>query len=222
MKRATVHPRAVKAVVEHVEQIRSLQMQQLVSQAELRALQAQINPHFLFNSLNTLYGTITRSNEEARRLVLNLADVFRYFLQTDHPLISVEEELKIVRAYLEIEELRLGPKLRSELEIDAEALTATIPVLSIQPLVENAIKHGVASKAGEGFVRLSIGCEFDRVAVRKIGLGVSRGDDVAEPRRGQAASLATIATTSEHGEGRDVVREVRLPHSLGPLDARPA
>ena len=135
-------------MVEHVEQIRSLQMQQLVSQAELRALQAQINPHFLFNSLNTLYGTITRSNVEARRLVLNLADVFRYFLQTDRPLISVEEELKIVRAYLEIEELRLGPKLRSELEIDAEALTATIPVLSIQPLVENAIKHGVAARAG--------------------------------------------------------------------------
>ena len=72
-------------VVEHVEQIRSLQMQQLVSQAELRALQAQINPHFLFNSLNTLYGTITRSNSEARRLVLNLANVFRYFLQTDRP-----------------------------------------------------------------------------------------------------------------------------------------
>ena len=116
--------RLAVTVVEHVEQIRSLQMQQLVSQAELRALQAQINPHFLFNSLNTLYGTITRSNVEARRLVLNLADVFRYFLHTDRPLISVEEELKIVRAYLEIEELRLGPKLRSELEIDAEAFTA--------------------------------------------------------------------------------------------------
>jgi len=153
-------------LVEHVEQLRILQMQQLVSQAELRALQAQINPHFLFNSLNTLYGTITRGNAEARRLVLNLADVFRYFLHTDRPLISVEEELKIVRAYLEIEELRLGPKLRSELEIDAEALTATIPVLSIQPLIENAIKHGVAARMGEGFVRLHIGCKAGRIVVR--------------------------------------------------------
>ena len=71
-----------------------------------------------------------------------------------------------MRAYLEIEELRLGPKLRIELEIDAEALTATIPVLSIQPLIENAIKHGVAARAGEGFVRLRIECESDRIVVR--------------------------------------------------------
>ncbi len=82
------------AVVEHVEQLRDVQMQGLVSQAELRALQAQINPHFLFNSLNTLYGTIDRGNAEARRLVLNLADVFRYLLRSDRTLIEIEEELQ--------------------------------------------------------------------------------------------------------------------------------
>jgi two-component system, LytTR family, sensor kinase len=173
-------------VVEHMEQIRNLQMQQLVSQAELRALQAQINPHFLFNSLNTLYGTITRSNVEARRLVLNLADVFRYFLKTDRPLISVEEELKIVRAYLEIEELRLGPKLRSKLEVDAEALTVAIPVLSIQPLVENAIKHGVAATASGGFVHLHIECEFDRIAVRVTNSGEWKSRDRADSGIGLA------------------------------------
>jgi two-component system LytT family sensor kinase len=140
-------------------------MQSLVSQAELKALQAQINPHFLFNSLNTLYGTINRSNAEARRLVLNLSDVFRYFLQSERPFIEVEEELRIIRAYLEIEELRLGPKLRTEMEIDPAALHATIPVLSIQPLVENAIKHGVATRAGAGFVRLTIRRESDTISV---------------------------------------------------------
>jgi two-component system LytT family sensor kinase len=182
--------RLAATVVEHVEQIRSLQMQQLVSQAELRALQAQINPHFLFNALNTLYGTITRSNTEARRLVLNLSDVFRYFLQTDRPLISVEEELKIVRAYLEIEELRLGPKLRSELEIDIEALKATIPVLSIQPLVENAIKHGVAARAGEGFVRLHIEYKFDRISVRVTNSGEWKPTDPADS--GVGIGLANV------------------------------
>src|SRR5881398_974735 len=65
-----------------IEQRRAMELQSLVSDAELRALQAQINPHFLFNSLNTLYGTIARENAEARRLVLNLADVFRYFLRS--------------------------------------------------------------------------------------------------------------------------------------------
>jgi two-component system, LytTR family, sensor kinase len=144
------------AVVEHVEQLRGVQMQGLVSQAELRALQAQINPHFLFNSLNTLYGTIERSNGEARRLVLNLADVFRYLLRSDRTLIEIEEELRIVRAYLEIEQLRLGAKLRTEINVEEGALRATIPLLSVQPLVENAVKHGVAPKTGAGFVRLDI------------------------------------------------------------------
>ncbi|MGD0363274.1 MAG: histidine kinase [Bryobacteraceae bacterium] len=152
------------AVAEHVEQLRSAQMQSLVSQAELKALQAQINPHFLFNSLNTLYGTIDRGNTEARRLVLNLADVYRYLLRTERSLVEVEEELRIVRAYLEIEELRLGSKLHTEVDADPSALRVTIPLLSIQPLVENAVKHGVASRMGAGFVHLK---------VRATGQGVS-------------------------------------------------
>ncbi len=152
-------------VVEQVEQLRGVQMQNLVSQAELRALQAQINPHFLFNSLNTLYGTIDRSNAEARQLVLSLSEVFRYLLRTDRTFIEIEEELKIVRAYLEIEKLRLGPKLRTEIQIDAAAMHATIPMLSIQPLVENAVKHGVAPRTGTGFVRLSVTAEGGVISV---------------------------------------------------------
>jgi two-component system, LytTR family, sensor kinase len=194
--------RLAVTVVEHVEQIRNLQMQQLVSQAELRALQAQINPHFLFNSLNTLYGTITRSNVEARRLVLNLADVFRYFLQTERPLISIDEELKIVRAYLEIEELRLGSKLRSQLEIDPEALTVAIPVLSIQPLVENAIKHGVAARASGGFVHLRIECEFDRIAVRVTNSGEWKPTDRADSGIGLANVRRRLVLC--YGEEADV------------------
>jgi two-component system LytT family sensor kinase len=200
--------RLAAAVVEHVEQIRSLQMQQLVSQAELRALQAQINPHFLFNALNTLYGTITRSNTEARRLVLNLAEVFRYFLQTDRPLISVEEELKIVRAYLEIEELRLGPKLRSELEIDTDALTAAIPVLSIQPLVENAIKHGVAARAGAGFVRLRVERESERITVRITNSGEWKPRDGVDP--GTGIGLANVRRRLRLCYGDEAVIEVSV------------
>lgn len=140
-------------------------MQHLVSQAELKSLQAQINPHFLFNSLNTLYGTIDRSNSQARRLVLNLADVFRYLLRAERTFIEVAEEVKIVRAYLEIEKLRLGPKLQTEVEIDDSAQHAVIPLLSVQPLVENAVKHGVACRIGTGFVRLRIKADADAVSV---------------------------------------------------------
>jgi len=161
----TVLARLGAAVTEHVEQLRNVRLQNLVSQAELKALQAQINPHFLFNSLNTLYGTIDRGNAEARRLVLNLADVYRYLLRSERALVEVEEELRIVRAYLEIEELRLGSKLHTEVDADPSALRVTIPLLSIQPLVENAVKHGVASRRGAGFVHLRIRADGQAVSV---------------------------------------------------------
>ncbi len=90
------------SIVEQIECFRSQALQRLVGEAEFRALQSQINPHFLFNTLNTLYGTIDRSSQPARRFVLNLADIFRYFLQTDRAFVSLGEELKIIQAYLEI------------------------------------------------------------------------------------------------------------------------
>jgi len=139
-------------IVEQVERFRSEELRRLATQAELRALQAQINPHFLFNAFNTLYGTIDRGSHEARRLVLNLTEIFRYFLQNDRSLIPLSEELRIIKAYLEIEALRLGDRLTTELDVSDGALAVLIPVLSIQPLVENAVKHGVATKAGPGRV----------------------------------------------------------------------
>ena len=136
-----------KAAVEvagKVEALRQEEMTRLVTQAELRALQSQINPHFLFNALNTLYGTIPREASNARRMVLNLADIFRYFLQSNKTFVTLAEEMEIVRAYLEVEQNRLGERLTVQIEVDDAALVVPIPVLSIQPLVENAIKHGVS------------------------------------------------------------------------------
>jgi two-component system LytT family sensor kinase len=140
------------AIVEQIERFRAEELKRLATQAELRALQAQINPHFLFNALNTLYGTIDRRSHEARRLVLNLADIFRYFLQGDRTVIPLSEELRIIEAYLEIEALRLGDRLRTELVVDESTQSVLIPILSVQPLVENAVKHGIAAKAGPGRV----------------------------------------------------------------------
>ena len=142
------------AIVKQVERLRAEELKRLVSQAELQALQAQINPHFLFNALNTLYGTIDRGSAEARRLVLNLAEIFRYILRTHGTVILLGEELKIVKAYLEIEALRLGDRLETEVIADESAEATLIPILSIQPLVENAVKHGVAARQGRGRVRV--------------------------------------------------------------------
>jgi two-component system sensor histidine kinase AlgZ len=87
-------------------------------------------------------------------MVLNLAEIFRYFLQSDKVLVPLEHEMEIVRAYLEVEQLRLGNRLRVDFEIDAATGDVPIPVLSVQPLVENAIKHGVARSASAGYVRI--------------------------------------------------------------------
>ncbi|MGC4051504.1 MAG: histidine kinase [Paludibaculum sp.] len=139
---------------ERLEQYRESERKRLLSQAELRALQAQIHPHFLFNALNTLYGIIPKEAAGARRTVLNLSDIFRYFLRSDRQTIALEQELEIIRAYLEIESLRLGPKLKIEFDIAPETKTAPIPVLSVQPLVENAVKHGIAPLPEGGTVRI--------------------------------------------------------------------
>jgi two-component system LytT family sensor kinase len=198
------------AVVEHVEQLRGIQMQSLVSQAELKALQAQINPHFLFNSLNTLYGTIDRGNAEARRLVLNLADVFRYLLRSDRTLIEIEEELRIVRAYLEIEQLRLGAKLRTEINVDQAALSSSIPLLSVQPLVENAVKHGVAPKMGTGFVRLDITTRQDVLTVIVSNSGECDASALTEAPAGGGIGLANVRRRLElcYGQESSFVAEV--------------
>jgi hypothetical protein len=161
------------AIVEQVERFRAEELKHLASEAELRALRAQINPHFLFNALNTLYGTIDRRSQEARSLVLNLAEMFRYFLQGDKTLISLSEELRIIEAYLEIEVLRLGDRLKAEVAASESARAALIPALSIQPLVENAVKHGIAGKQDQGFVcvKAETVAAGLRVVVEDTGIG---------------------------------------------------
>jgi LytS/YehU family sensor histidine kinase len=97
---------------------------------------------------------IPREAQGARQAVLNLASIFRYFLRHGESTIALREEIGLVRAYLEIEQLRLGPKLRTEFEIDAAALDLRVPVLSLEPLAENAVRHGVAKLAEGGLVRV--------------------------------------------------------------------
>lgn len=122
---------------------------------------------------------IDRQSYTARRLVLNLADVFRYFLQGDRTMISFSEELRIVQAYLEIETVRLGDRIETELLVSDSVRETSIPILSIQPLVENAVKHGIAPKQGSG--RVSVRAEREkaglRITVEDTGVGFERSRD---------------------------------------------
>ncbi len=188
--------RLAAAVTEQVERLRAMEMQRLVSQAELRALQSQINPHFLFNALNTLYGIIPRENAGARRTVMNLADIFRYFLQPDKTFIPLDEELKIINAYLDIERLRLGPRLRTCIEVDDAALGVPIPILSIQPLVENAVKHGISAKSEPGTLSLRVLRQLDQILVSVEDTGPGMGA-ASEAGSGSRLGLANVSRRLE-------------------------
>jgi hypothetical protein len=186
--------RLATAVTEQVDRYRDSEMQKLVAQAELRALQSQINPHFLFNALNTLFGIIPREASGARRTVLNLADIFRYSLQAPEKLISLSEEMQIVRAYLEIEKLRLGARLQVEIDLDESVEDVKIPVLSIQPLVENAIKHGVSLSEQPGWVRIiaKLDSGVIRITVQDSGCASSAAG-VRPEKSGMGLGLANVS-----------------------------
>jgi len=180
-------------VTDEIQALRESELRGPAVRAELRALQAQINPHFLFNALNTLYGLVPRQAAEARQTVSSLADLFRYFLRNAETTVPLEEEVRIIEAYLHIERLRLGGRLRSEIHVDPEALRIPIPLLSIQPLVENAVKHGIASAPEGGSVRLEahVGNGGLRIVVEDTGPGFGAANPASE--RGAGVGLQNVA-----------------------------
>lgn len=127
---------------------------QLATNARLDALRAQINPHFLFNVLNTIASKARTRPEEARELLLRLSEFFRYAVRQEGHFAEFAQEYFFVRTYLSLEQARFGDRLQIRYDIDPQVLTSRVPVLTIQPLMENAVKHGVAAKPSGGTVRL--------------------------------------------------------------------
>lgn len=130
------------------------QQKELLARSELKALQAQINPHFLFNAINTIVSYTRTQPENARRLLQHLGDFFRSNLQEPANEVPLEKEIEHIVSYVEIEKARFGDKLRINYDID-EDVDCNIPPLLLQPLVENAIKHGVLNKLEGGRVDIS-------------------------------------------------------------------
>lgn len=149
--------RTLSVVMENVRfREREQQLRLLASRAELKALRAQINPHFLFNALNAIAGLIQVQPELADETVEQLAEVFRYTLsKSEKEWVRLDEEVEFVTAYLKVEQARFGDRLETELCVDSAAAAMMIPAMTIQPLIENAIKHGVSAVAGRGRVSLN-------------------------------------------------------------------
>ncbi|WP_276366490.1 histidine kinase [Chryseolinea sp. H1M3-3] len=134
---------------------RKVNTEKLAREAELSSLRQQLQPHFLFNSLNSISALVGTKPEEARKMIQQLSDFLRGTIKKDdQQLVSLEEELKHLHLYLEIEKVRFGHRLRTEIEQQDETKKMVLPSLLLQPLVENAIKFGLYDTIGEITIRL--------------------------------------------------------------------
>ena len=174
---------SVESLAEGLSQIISTQfeisklgkLQEMANKAEIKALQAQINPHFMFNALNTISSLIRTNPDKARELIVDLSTYLRYNISQGLAPVDLSKELEQVKAYVEIEKARFGDKLNMLYDID-EDINIKIPCLIIQPIVENAIKHGILEGTGKGTVKLTINKIDDKninVIVEDNGQGIS-------------------------------------------------
>jgi len=135
-------------------------------EARLQALQARIRPHFLFNSLNAVLGLIRRDPKRAERALEDLADLFRTLMSEPRQFVRLADEIALLERYADLEQLRLGERLRITWELDAAPADALLPPLVLQPLLENAVFHGVEPGTGAGEVLVLIERRGDRVFAR--------------------------------------------------------
>ena len=156
----------------------TLELSIVARDAQLRALRAQINPHFLFNALNSLRGLIAEDPPRAASMVTGFAGLMRYALQSDrNETVTVAEELAAVDDYLELERMRFEERLRVERVVSPDARDARLPPMLLQLLVENAIKHGVANLRHGGVVRIGVAIVDARLEIRVWNTGVLSSSD---------------------------------------------
>jgi len=143
------------------------QMGEFQKQAELQSLRAKINPHFLYNSLNSIASLATTDARKTEQMALALSDFFKYAINREQKqLNTLSEELNAIRTYLEIEKVRFGERLSFEIDCPEELLDIQIPQLLIQPLVENAIKHGLSQITENGLIRILVSRAENQLKIR--------------------------------------------------------
>jgi two-component system LytT family sensor kinase len=186
--------------------------QYLLNEARLAALTRQINPHFLFNTLNSISSLIRTDPDKARGVIYKLSNILRRLLRKNDNLNPLREELQFIDDYMGIELVRFGDKLRFTKEIDPATLDRLVPSMLLQPLVENSIKHGLSSKVEGGMIRVRSRLENGRLHL------LVEDDGVGIPE-------AKLATLFEQGIGISNVNE-RLKVLFGNeyrmwIDSRP-
>jgi two-component system LytT family sensor kinase len=205
---------------------RLLEMKErLLAEARLSALSSRINPHFLFNTLNTVSSLIRTNPEKARRVVYQLARILRRLLRKTDGFLPLKDEMSFIEDYLAIEMARFGDKLRFEKEIEPETMELAVPSMILQPIVENSIKHGISRKVEGGLIRIAsrraggrlvlkieddgMGMDEDRLAgLLSSGIGVS---NVNERLQVLFGSNYRLTVDSRPGDGTRTEVELPLP-----------
>jgi two-component system LytT family sensor kinase len=201
---------AVVVVVEHATNyyaryqaglIKASQLQTQLIQAQLQALKMQLHPHFLFNTLHTISALVHEDPDTAERTITRLGELLRLFLanSTIHE-VPLREELRILDLYLEIERARFEDRLRVHYEVPAALREATVPNLVLQPLVENAIRHGVGRNAGPGWVSIAAESYGDTLVLRITDNGAGFKEDAPKPaHQGMGLSITRGRLESLYG-----------------------
>jgi hypothetical protein len=193
-----------------MEALRAEQLRADWAEAELRALQLQLQPHFLFNTLNAVNALIlTRRNEEAVDVVGKLGDLLRAVLATERQSeISLREELEFARAYLDIESVRFGERLRVSWEVAPELLSAPVPAMLLQPLLENAIRHGIGRKLEGGAIAIRAALTPGRLRLEVVDDGPRGSEPSREVAAAGGVGLENLRKRLAHLYGNDQLLEL--------------
>jgi two-component system, LytTR family, sensor kinase len=203
-------------------QAQAAQLQAQLADARLETLRMQLNPHFLFNTLHAVSSLVERDPRGVRRMIARLSELLRYTLQgSNRQEVAVEEEMEFLRKYLEIMQVRFEGRLEIETRVTPEVADALVPTLILQPLVENAVKHGVSNQMDAGRIEIYADRKGDRLllGVRDNGPGLRGG----EPEDGEGLGLQNVRArlqqmfgedqdlTLREAEGGGVLAEIELP-----------
>ena len=210
-------------------EIKLEEQKHLLLEARLDALQRQINPHFLFNTLNSIASLVRSKPELAREMTVKLANILRALLKDHDTYVPMSHELRFTDDYLDIEVVRFGPdKLRVEKDIDPNTLEILVPSILLQPLIENSIKHGLEPRIHGGTVTLRSRLQGDRMSIEVAddGVGIGARSDSSLPRTGAGIGMQNVRERLEvlygsqarftvvSNPGRGTLVSIELPANL--------
>ena len=202
--------------------LRAAQLETKLIEAQMRTLQQQLQPHFLFNTLHAISALMHRDVDAADRTLIRLSDLLRMTLENlGAQQVPLKTELDFLTKYLEIEQTRFADRLRVDFDVQPEALDVLVPTLLVQPLVENAIKHGIARKKGPGHIAINAHAAHGKlcIEVRDDGVGLS---DTALDALQKGIGVSTTRARLQHQYGADYRFEFhRLPQGLAVIVAVP-